>query len=342
MRVMVPFFALLLLAAACSDDNQGGPKLDKGTDTWQYIDTGVPDGKPDAPLPDLSPDAPAADAKPDAPASDAKPDASGKEASAPPDKGNDIKLDAGNPLIWGYISRSVVPVNDGQGNLHIAVSQQMWPFPPIAVASRVIKRADLSKAGTKLKYQINATVAAGTYVVSAWMDDNNNAWSPLALAGPGDLVMSKTKSVKTGSTAVQVDMVLDKLSNFGASDGGVGGTALKGKVTAKVVPAADGKGPLFFSLHTKAPPAGMVANSSTMLVGCDLSTPFLSEAYYYNTIKAGKYYLRAWLDDNGNANTLLGNPQPDKGDMITTTPVQVHVVNGQVSISNVVLDALKK
>ncbi len=341
MRVMALLFGLGIFVAACSDDNQSKPPADRGVDIVVDYDAAWPDSGLDMATDAPAPDAPAADAAGDGPGSDAKPDGAKGEASVPPDKGNDIKLDAGNPLLWGYLSRSVTPVNDGVGNIHISVSQQMWPFPPIPVASRTIKRADLSKPGAKIKYQINATVATGTYVVSAWMDDNNNTWSPLAIAGPGDLVLSKAKTIKTGSVP-QVDLVFDKLSKFGAADASAAGNVLKGNVTAKVTPSGDGRGRLFFSLHTKVPPAGAVMGSGTVLPGADLSSPYLSEAYYYDTIKPGKYYLYAWLDDNGNANTLLGNPKADKGDMIATKAVQVHVVNGQVSIANVVLDGLQK
>ena len=353
MRSMALLTSLLLGLAACSDDNQGGPTPDQGTDTWQYQDTGAPDQNTDAAADaakdkavDGNSDAPASDSKSDAPAtdgkSDGKSDGKGTDTSSKPDLAKDYKVDAGAPFLWGYISRSVIPVNDGVGNVHISVSQVLWPFPPIAIASMVIKRADLSKVGTKLKYQLNATVPAGTYTIAAWMDDNNNAWSPLVMAGEGDLIMSKGVSAKVGSAVMKVDLVMDKVSKFGATDAGAGATQLKGKVTSKVIPSGDGKGRIFFTLHSSLPPAGLVAGSGTVLEGADLSSQFLSEAYFYAKPKAGKYYLRVFLDDNGNASTFLGTPKPDKGDMVTAKPVQVHVVSGQLSVRDVVLDALQK
>ena len=352
MRLMALLASLLLFLAACSDDNGTTPGKDLALDRAPVQDIGEPDAaKPDAAAdagkPDAAQDAATVEAGGDADKSDAQADANkpdGPKVDSGPlaDKGSDIKLDAGNPLIYGTISRSVLPVNDGIGNLHISVSQNIFPFPPIAVASKVIKRADLSKAGSKINYQLNATVAAGTYTVAAWMDDNNNSWSPLAMAAVGDLIMSKGISTKVGTTAVKVDMVLDKVSQLGLGDAGVSGSALKGKVSAKVVPSGDGKGRLIFSLHTAVPPAGIEASGATILEGGDLSTPFQTEAYYFPGVKAGKYYLRAFLDDNGNAVGLLGVGNPDKGDMITSKPVQVHVVNGQVTTRDVVLDALQK
>ena len=349
MRFLALLTSLLLGLAACSDDSGTTP----GKDAAPIVDIGGPDmALPDVALPDAAkPDAADDAAKPDGTGDAAKPDAAGDakkpdvavvEAGPKPDIGSDMKLDAGNQLVYGSISRSVLPVNDGIGNLHIAVVQVVFPFP-ITVASKMIKRADLSKAGAKVNYSINATLASGTYTINAWMDDNNNTWSPLAMAGEGDLVMSAgIKTTMGGATATKVDLVLDKLSQLGATDAGVSSTALKGKITAKVVPSGDGKGPIIFSLHTNVPPAGLIASGATVLVGGDLSTPFQSEAYYFSGVTSGKYYLRAFLDDNGNAIGLLGVGNPDKGDMITSKPVQVHVVNGQVTVRDVVLDALQK
>ena len=353
MRFTALLVSLLLALAACSDDSGNAKGKDMAVDTKQAPDTGAPDqGPPDGATDLALVDAALVDAAlvdaalVDAAKSDATGDANtsdgpAKEGIKLPDRGTDQKLDAGNPLLYGTISRTVLPVNDGIGNVHISVTQIIFPFP-IVVASKMIKRADLSKPGAKVSYQINATLASGTYTVAAWMDDNNNTWSPLGMAAEGDLVMSAgLKTTMGGGTAVKLDLALDKVSALGSTDGGVSGTMLKGRVTAKVVPSADGKGRLFFSLHSQVPPAGLVYSSSTVLEGCDLSTPFLSEAYSYAAVPAGKYYLQAFLDDNGNAATLLGTPNPDKGDMVTAKPVQVHVVSGQTTVRDVVLDALK-
>jgi len=349
MRFSALLVSLLLALAACSDDSGDTKGKDSAVDLWKDHDLAGPDAAiPDAAAPDAATsDATADAAKTDATSSDAGGDANTKDGPAKegiklPDRGTDQKFDAGNPLIYGTISRSALPVNDGIGNIHISVTQIIFPFP-IAVASKMIKRADLSKPGAKVSYQVNATVASGQYTITAWMDDNNNTWSPLAIAAEGDLIMSMGIKIKMGGgTAVKQDLVLDKLSKLGGADGGVSGTMLKGRVTAKVVPSADGKGRLFFSIHNKVPPAGLVYSSNTMLAGCDLSTPYMSEAYSYAGFPAGKYYLQAFLDDNGNAATLLGVAAPDKGDMVTSKPVQVHVVKGQITVRDVVLDALKK
>ena len=109
MRVMALLFGLGIFVAACSDDNQSKPPADRGVDIVVDYDAAWPDSGLDMATDAPAPDAPAADAAGAGPGSDAKPDGAKGEASVPPDKGNDIKLDAGNPLLWGYLSRSVTP-----------------------------------------------------------------------------------------------------------------------------------------------------------------------------------------------------------------------------------------
>jgi len=123
------------------------------------------------------------------------------------------------------------------------------------------------------------------------------------------------------------------------TDAGSSAGALKGKITAKVAPALDGKGAVWISLHNKVPPAGLVG-SATWLPGGDLSSPFASEAYYLPDLKAGQYYLRVFLDDNSNAGLL--NTNPSKNDMIHSKAIQVHVSSGVVTVHDVVLDSVKK
>lgn len=266
----------------------------------------------------------------------------GLEASAP-----DLVVDSappkpdapGNVILQGTVTRSVTPVNDGKGDLHVAISQVIWPFPPIVVVSTSIPSANLVKVGAKVNYTISSfTAVKGAYEVSAWMDDNNNAWSPLPLAQGGDLVLSKAVKLTFAGKPLKQDLVLDKVQVMTAGDAGLG-TGLRGKITASTSPSLDGKGNILISLHSQKPPAGLVGTPE-YLGSADLSSPFTSEAYFLAGIKPGKYYLRVFMDDNGNSNLLA--PVSDKGDMVHSKPVQVHVVGGQVASHDVTLDALKK
>lgn len=334
----------LVLGGACSDDGDtpdAGKPADKTVADKKPADTGK-----DAPA-DQGADAPA-DSSVDSSVKEGGgqegggQEGGGQEASAKDqlsDKKKPVKDAASLAIVEGYISRSVLPLNDGKGDIHVGVTQWLIPFP---MATAVVSHADLSKPGAKVKYQITSsmTMLKGDYEVSAWMDDNNNAWSPLPLAQTGDLTTSKgTKVTFSGTTTgpQKVDLVLDKVVQLTTGDAGMG-TALRGKISTTTGPSVDGKGNIIIALYSKLPPSGLVTVEA--LGGADLSSTFATEAYYLSGVKAGNYYLRIFMDDNTNAN--LGAPTPDKGDMVHSKAIQVHLVSGQVNVQDVVFDALKK
>lgn len=327
-----------LLSTACSDDTPPGKKDSAVT----RPDKGTPqEAGGDGPL-DAALDAPAKDAAGDA-AGDAGKDAAadaGKEAAAPdqgrPDRG---APDMGTPAIWGYITASASPLLDGRGDLYVGV---YFPFPPAPASFKVggvtIKNADFSKPGAKIKYVIQNN-APGPHSLYAFLDDNKNANNLFLFPDYGDLVVKAAKAITVKSgTALRVDLDLSVV--MAAGDAGVGPLgALKGNITAKVSPNGDGKGTVHLSLHSQLPPAGKVA--SGVVANADLSSPFLSESYLMSGVQQGKYYLQAFLDDN-NSVGIFAPPNPDKGDMIHSKPLQVRVVAGTINLQDVVFDAIKQ
>ncbi len=336
----------LATAAGCNGDDTGDtPDQKVAVDSGS--DLSAKDGGKEAGA-DAAGDAAKADAGADlAQKAEAGADLAQKEASpgdlAAPDKKKTPPDAASLAVVWGYISRKALPLNDGKGDIHVSVAQIIaFPFPPIQMASGIVKHADLSKPGSKVKYEITSSLSTlnGKYQITAWMDDNNNAWSPLPIATTGDLITSKPVNITVSSSStspVKADLVLDKVQVV-AGDAGIG-TALKGKITATTAPAADGKGNMLMALYSKVPPAGL-ASTPEVLVNVDLSSTYGSEAYFLTGVKPGKYYLRVFMDDNTNAS--LAVPKPDKGDMIHSKAIQVHVVSGQTNVADVVLDALQK
>ena len=345
-RTIIVLISLITLACTggCNGDDNGVTPDQKVTSDISVDLPGEDAGK------DSGADAPAdvsvADKAADTQQAEAGADSAAGEASPGDLTALDkkVKPDAASlAVVEGWVSRTAVPLNDGKGDIYVSVAQVLpFPFPPIQMASGVVKHADLSKAGSKVKYQITSslTTLSGAYVVSAWMDDNNNSWSPLAMASTGDLLSSKAVTITVSSsttTPVKADLVLDKVQ-LPATDAGVG-TALKGKITTTTSPYVDGKGNLIIALYSKVPPAGLVSTVEA-LSNADLSSTFTSEAYFLTGVKPGNYYLRIFMDDNTNASMMA--PAPDKGDMVHTKPIQVHVVSGQINVQDVVLDALKK
>jgi hypothetical protein len=353
-KVLVLYLvAGVLTLGACSDSSK---PADSGVDGPASPDAAAPDLGLDASGPDAGVDAAgdaAADAAGDSGAregggadaagdsgaregggADATGDATGSDATRP----DAMQPDSGVPVLMGSISRSVAPLNDGKGDIHVTLSQIIFPFPlPLPIASTLVKAADLRKAGAKASYQINAGVTSGSFQISAWMDDNNNAWVPVATPSEGDLTASKAKSVTLkGTVPLRVDLVLDKVLPF---SGGSTVGAIRGRISATVTPSRDGKGPVVVALFKNLPPSSP-AGSATFLYSCDLSSPYARETYYFGAVTPGNYYLRAYLDDD-NSSGLLG-ANPNKGDMIHSKPVQVRALAGTTTVSDVVLDALKK
>ena len=336
----------LVCAAGCDGDDDVPPDQKVAADL--SVDLPAGDSGADQKVADAPADVGASDKAGDVQQAETSTDSAAVEASPgdgpTPDQKKTPTADAAAwAVVEGYISRSAIPLNDGKGDIIVSVAQVIgFPFPPIQMASGVVKHADLSKPGSKVKYYISSslTTLSGNYEVTAWMDDNNNAWSPLPMASTGDLLTSKAVKITVSSSStspVKADLVLDKVQ-VPAGDAGVG-TALTGKITTTTGPTWDGKGNIIIALYTQVPPAGTVS-SVEALGGADLSSTFSSEAYFLTGVKPGNYYLRIFMDDNTNASMMA--PAPDKGDMVHTKPIQVHVVSGQINVQDVVLDTLQK
>jgi hypothetical protein len=311
---------LLVLGAGCSDDTtpvDSGPKPD----------VAVPDLGLDAPLPDLALEA-GADLAADLPADTATGDVGDAML---PDKGPpDMFSDMGTPNLTGTITRTVEPILDAKGDVWIGIS---FLPPPIQSNTTIIKGVSLPSKSSSHAYGISVPV--GTYWLFAFLDDNSNAAFPFAVPDVVDLATSKATQIKVvAGQPLQVDLVLDALGGYVATDAGVPSiTGLKGTVKASVAPALDGKGMLRASLHSQPPPAGQVAQSG--LNNADLSSPFTQEMFFLGNLTAGNYYLRVYLDDNGN-NKL------DTDDLTHSSPIQVHVVSGTIASYNVVLDKVQQ
>lgn len=311
---------LLVLGAGCSDDTtpaDSGPKPD----------VAVPDLGRDAPLTDLALDA-GADLAADL-SGDLAPGDAGDAAIA--DKGPpDMFSDMGTPNLTGTITRTVEPILDAKGDVWVAVS--FFP-PPIQTNTVIVKGVSLPNKSSSHAYGVSVPV--GTYWVFAFLDDNSNAVFPFATPDAVDLATSKATQVKVvAGQPLQLDLVLDALGGYVATDGGVPAvTGLKGTVKASVAPALDGKGTLRASLHSQLPPAGQVAQSG--LNNADLSSPFTQEMFFLGGLQAGNYYLQVYLDDNAN-NKL------DSDDLTHASPIQVHVVSGTIASYSVVLDKVQQ
>lgn len=337
---MTRALAILLaatLCAGCSDDNAtpDGPVADRGAEAGLdgALDQASDSGPREGGAGDAAQDAPIDGAR-EASASDGSVDAGKKDAAlkdGPPQ-------DAGFPTVWGYVSRSAVPVLDAKGEVYIGLFSALFPPPLFPVASTVLKGAHLAQTTTKIKYTLY-NVPSGTYQLYAFLDDNSNV---VAFPGPmpdaPDLAMSSTKTVTVAAgTAQQVDIVLNTVQGTGYDGGTTSLGALKGTITTSATPTLDGKGTIYVSLHTQVPPAGQVAGTS--MNNTDLSSPYAQELYYLAGLQPGSYYLRVFLDDNGNANVFA--PTPDKGDLIHSKNLQVHVVGGALGVHDVILDQVK-
>jgi hypothetical protein len=245
--------------------------------------------------------------------------------------------DLGPSSIYGTITRTATAVGDAKGELYVGV----YMFVGMSLAGTQIT-ADLSASGAKVSYVIN-NVPSSIFppYLFAFLDDNSNATPfPFLLPDAGDLVMSSTVPVKITTAPQKIDIVLDKIEGSFTDGGGDANAAvgvLKGKVTATIAPAGDGKGPLYVSLHDQVPPAGLLFSAA--IATADLSSPYASESYFISLITPGNYYLQAFLDDNSNNNVFA--PGPDKGDMVNSKIIQLHIVGGVTNTQDVVLDATK-
>lgn len=319
--------ALSLAIGACSDS--GGP-ADTGPRPERRRDRGT-----EAAL-DL-----AADLSPDqGGGSDSKLDLPTGVDGKLPDKALPDKPQGDGAVPWlsGWVTRTATPVGDAKGELHVGL--YLPPFPVQMVGMQVT--ADLSAPGSKVKYEIWGA-QPGTYSLVAFLDDNGNAAPPFLFADAGDLTMSVpiTLTVAANPKPQQLDLVLDKVEGMVSGDGGPDGKlnvgSLKGKVTASAAPAGDGKGNLYVSVHSQVPPAGML--TSTQINNADLSSPYTSTSYFVTGLPPGNYYLYVYLDDNLNYNIFA--PGPDKGDLVQSKPLQLHVVGGIMNTQDVVLDQVK-
>jgi len=240
------------------------------------------------------------------------------------------KGDAPHGDIWGTVTRSVMPVFDGKGDIYIGIAPAFF-FPP-----EVIKAADLSQPQSSVTYTFY-NVAPGDYELWAFLDDNGNANAILPGSDFGDLVMSSVIPFTFDGTPQQIDFVLNQVMGFisdgGVGEGGASQGSLRGKISRSIVPALDGKGPIYVSLHSQLPPQGQVA--ATSLYG-DLSSSYDSEMYFLGMLEPGNYYLRVFLDDNENAFFMA--PEIDPDDLTTSRPIQVHVVGGVLNEQDLVLD----
>jgi hypothetical protein len=332
MRCSTVLLLVLFLAAAgssrCSEEAKPA-KSDLGRDSRSPRDRSAVEGPLDA-LRDL-------------------PEDQGRDAAT--DGARDLVLvdaprdgaagDTGTPRLSGTVSRTATPVGDGKGTLYVGLYLPF--FPPLYMTGNAIPSVDLSQPGAQVKYAIWGA-QPGTYVLFAFLDENQNASLPFMLPDPGDLAMSQPMDLTVGTTPQSIDLVLDKVEG-GFSDGGVGegntSGGLQGKITSTVSPApgADGQGTIVVTLHLQVPPAGQVA--ATVVNKADLSSAYGVESYFLSGVPAGNYYLRVFLDDNNNYNPLGPSLGPDTGDMIHSAPIQVHIVAGAAGVKDVVLDQLQ-
>lgn len=331
----IGLLALALVLAGCSDDSGGtDPQRDRGApadlgkdapppDQGQTTDRGPGDAAAET-IADIVVDVVRSDAG-DAAAGDAGP------ADA-------MKPDTLPPALYGTITSTVTPVLDGRGDLYIGV---YLPFPPapasFKVGGKVVKNVDFSKPGTKLSYAIY-NQAAGPHSLYVFLDDNKNATALFPFPDYGDLIMAGGKAINVpGKGGLKVDVVLSLVQAMGDA-GSVSVGTVTGTIKCTATPTLDAKGPLFVSLHSQLPPGGKIAG--VQINGANLSSPFTSESYFLTGVTPGKYYLRAFLDDNANINPLFGGG-PDKNDIIHGKPIPVHVVAGVVTSQDVVLDSVQ-
>lgn len=323
-----------LLLVSCSDSPGGSPRdaardlgrdaaLDRGADRAP-ADLGADVGEPAdvGPGSDADLGAPQ-DGAPDAP-QDAGTDADVGTDSAP-----------STAPVWGYVSRSATPVLDGKGPLYVAVFVAGLP-----IVQGSVPAADLSAPGSTVLYELYG-VSAGAQQIGAFLDDNANALPMLPMADPGDLALSNAVTVNVGGGSQRQDLVLDVVVG-GTADGGLSDAfanlgAIKGTVRATATPKLDGLGTLHVTLHAQPPPSPAVAGTS--VANADLSSPFAVESFFLSGVQAGSYYLRAFLDDNGNVNPF--DPSPDTDDLVHQGAIQVHVVAGTTNEQEVVLDAIQ-
>ncbi len=327
-RSLTALTCLVLLGQACSDS---GTPADLSPRVEKRRDRG-----PEAATPDLAGDLATPDkGGGDLAAGDLRRDALGDKAQ--PDK---PQGDGNIPWLSGYVTRTAAPLGDGKGELYVGIYLAPFPFQIGGTQTT----ADFSTAGAKVKYEIWSPPPQGTYTLVAFLDDNSNATPfPFLGADPGDLTMSAPIALTIGASPKpqQLDLVLDKVEGVVGGDGGPDGKAtvgsLKGKVSASIAAAGDGKGTLYVSLHSQLPPAGVSA--STLINNADLSSPYGSESYFLTGIPPGNYYLYVYLDDNLNFNPF--SPGPDKGDLVHSKPIQVHIVAGVMNTQDAVLDQVK-
>jgi len=304
----------LQLMTACSDDGSS-PPADSAV-----VDQPLNPPEASTDLPDPDQDAPLEQGVVDA--SDGAAGDQTLDLPLPPDGSASF-------AIKGKVTRSIAPLLDGKGTLHVGLYLGL-----LTVGTVQIPNAHFKTTATAISYGINA--GPGTYTLSAFLDDNQNALWPFIVPDGADLLMTTGIPVTiTAGKPLEQDLVLDKLGDSGSS-GFKGG--LKGSITSGVVPQLDGKGTIFITLHGQLPPADQKA--STTIPNADLSSPFNKELYFLGDQTSGKYYLRVYLDDNGSSGPF--KQVPDPGDLTHKNPVQVHVTGGKINIYDVVLDTVLK
>lgn len=323
-RALLTIAAALLFSASCSDNTSKPPdaRVDKKTIRDQ-VQSDVADGAADVPIDRARLEATVSDARREAGKDGPKPDSA-------KDKG---PTDIGNATVYGTVTRTASAIGDAKGELYVGLYMPgIWWMPMLNTVITV----DMSAPGTKIPYAIYGVPPLPNMSVFAFLDDNGNAAVPFLAPDPGDLDMSTPINVTVGTTPQKVDIVLDHV-NGAIGDGGVNLGAIKGKVTSTVAPSGDGKGTLYVSIHDQVPPAGQL--TGTVVNNADLSSPYASETYFLSALTPGNYYLMVFLDDNNNNNPFA--PGPDKGDMVHSKQIQVHVVAGVQNQQDVVLDKLQ-
>lgn len=246
----------------------------------------------------------------------------------------------GNLAVWGYATASALPVLDGKGTLYLGLYGAIPP--PLFPAAQVSIPADVSAPGASVKFEFY-DVPAGQYQLWGFLDDNGNAIPVLAAPDPGDLTTQSVITATVTTSPVQQDIVLDEVMGATFPDGGaVDGSvptlgALNGEITAAAIGPGDGKGAVYLSLHTQLPPAGKIAMAT--VGNADLSASYKKAHYLFADIGPGKFYLRAFLDDNANVDIFFG-PEPDSGDLVHSAPIPLHIVGGQLNSQNIELNSV--
>lgn len=337
---------LLSSSIGCSDD--GAPVTPDTVAVDATVDAGG----------DLAPDQ-GQDTSTDLPLDDSEVD-----QSAPQEAGTDSTVDASadgpgsdaipdlfpsNKSIYGQVRLPHSPGLDGRGTLYVGIYQALVP-PPFFPAQDMISiaNADLSHPQLTVPYSFTVRPQAGTYLLYAFLDDNDNASNTLFFIVPdaGDTVVSEAivLEVPAGSSdPIEQDIDLDLV--FGGTppvpDGGVGDGALfgalRGRISASVQPTGDGVGTAWVRLSKQQPPAPWTLLTAS---AANLASPFGGAHYFIGTVEPGNYYLEVLLDDNANVDPA--DPVADSGDLIHTRLMPVRIEAGITTELDVVLDAVKE